>query len=156
MLTQRNLKIVRNAVRAFELIDEEEEVQRVVFMTQRDNRVDDAICLPLAGIAFEIDDPLRPIIPDDTHPRCRCYYIDEKTGAILTNISSRRSTRERNELTNRKRKNIIKKDRHYLTEKKIDLIIDNMKKNQEWQRKSKTHKPRSASLEQIVNWIELL
>ena len=146
----KNLRVLKNAVRSFDLLDDEKPL-RVVFTTQRDNRVDDKICLKLAGIAFDVDDPLRPLIPDDTHPNCRCYYVDEVTGAILTDISSRRDVRRRNELTNRQRKNVVKKDKKYLTEKKIDLIIKYMDKNQKWQSKSKR-----ASIEQIINWIEVL
>jgi len=146
----KNLRVLKNAVRSFDLLDDEKPL-RVVFTTQRDNRVDDKICLKLAGIAFDVDDPLRPLIPDDTHPNCRCYYVDEVTGAILTDISSRRDVRRRNELTNRQRKNIVKKDKKYLTEKKMDLIIKYMDKNQKWQSKSKR-----ASMEQIINWIEII
>ena len=153
MLTLKKLKAIRNAVRAFELIDDEKPF-RVVFTTQRDFRVDDKICLPLAGIAFHIDDPLRPIIPDDTHPRCRCYYVDEATGQIVTDISSRRDVKHRNNLTNRQRKNVVKKDKKYLTQKKVDLIIEYMDKNQKWQSKSKTHKPRSASIAKILKWVQ--
>ena len=146
----KKLRVLKNAVRSFDLLDDEKPL-RVVFTTQRDNRVDDKICLKLSGIAFDIDDPLRPLIPDDTHPNCRCYYVDEETGAILTDISSRRDVRRRNELTNRQRKNIVRKDKKYLTEKKLDLIVKYMQKNQKWQSKSKR-----ASIEQIINWIEII
>ena len=146
----KKLRVLKNAVRSFDLLDDEKPL-RVVFTTQRDNRVDDKICLKLSGIAFDIDDPLRPLIPDDTHPNCRCYYVDEETGAILTDISSRRDVRRRNELTNRQRKNIVRKDKKYLTEKKMDLIVKYMQKNQKWQSKSKR-----ASIEQIINWIEII
>ena len=54
-----------------EFWEEEVKPQKVVFTTQRDNRVDDKICLQLSGIAFTIDDTLRPLIPDHTHPKCR-------------------------------------------------------------------------------------
>ena len=100
MLTLKKLKAIRNAVRAFELIDDEKPF-RVVFTTQRDFRVDDKICLPLAGIAFDIDDPLRPIIPDDTHPRCRCYYVDEATGQIVTFLVGVMLNAEKNLQTDR-------------------------------------------------------
>ena len=146
----KKLRVLKNAVRSFDLLDDEKPL-RVVFTTQRDNRVDDKICLKLSGIAFDIDDPLRPLIPDDTHPNCRCYYVDEETGAILTDISSRRDVRRRNELTNRQRKNIVRKDKKYLTEKKMYLIVKYMQKNQKWQSKSKR-----ASIEQIINWIEII
>lgn len=68
MLTQKKLLTIKNAISVFDLLDQEKQ-PKVIFTTQRDNRVDDKICLQLAGIAFEIDDPLRPIIPDDTHPK---------------------------------------------------------------------------------------
>ena len=133
MLTLQKLRAIRNAVSVFDILDEEKP-SRVVFTTQRDNRVDDAICLPLAGIAFEIDSQFRPIIPDDTHPHCRCYYVDEVTGAIVTDISSRRDVKRRSELTDRQRKNIVKKDRKYLTQKKMELIDENINMQQKYQK----------------------
>ena len=158
MLTLEKLKAIRNAVRAFELIDDEKPF-RVVFTTQRDFRVDDKICLPLAGIAFDIDDPLRPIIPDDTHPRCRCYYVDEATGQIVTDISSRRDVKRRSELTDRQRKNIVKKDKKYLTQKKMELIDENIKKQQKYQKiksRNEWQYELQASLEQIFKWVRSL
>jgi len=53
----------------------EEEI--LIFRTQGDAKVDDIICLPLENQEFEFDDPLRPLIPDDTHPNCRCYWESE-------------------------------------------------------------------------------
>lgn len=131
----KKLRVLRNAIKSFDIFDQKVR-HKIVFTTQRDNRVDDAICLPLAGIAFDIDDPLRPVIPDDTHPNCRCYYVDEITGQIITDISSHRDIKERDELTDRQRKKIIKEDKHYLTQKKMDLIVEYMEKNEEWQSKS--------------------
>lgn len=55
----------------------------VIYMTQRDNKVDDVICLPLAGTVYEIDSPRRVRIPSETHPNCRCFYIDAITGENL-------------------------------------------------------------------------
>lgn len=55
----------------------------VLFMTQRDNKVDDVICLPLEGTVYAIDSPRRIRIPSDTHPNCRCFYIDAVTGENL-------------------------------------------------------------------------
>ena len=110
MLTEKKLRAVRNAVSSLSLL-EEEKPPRVVFTTMRDNKVDDILCVELAGLAFEIDDPLRPIIPDDTHRNCRCYYVTEDTGEIVTNISSRRSVKKRNKLTDRQRKNYLKKNK---------------------------------------------
>jgi len=55
----------------------------LIFRTQEDSKVDDLICLPLQNQEFEFGDPFRPIIPDDTHPNCRCYYEDANTGANL-------------------------------------------------------------------------
>lgn len=130
-----------------EFWEEEVKPQKVVFTTQRDNRVDDKICLQLSGIAFEIDDPLRPLIPDDTHPNCRCYYVDQATGEILTDISSTRDVKERNKLTDRQRKNYLNKHKKKLTQKKMDLIVDYMWKNEKWQNKK-------ASLEQIGKWLK--
>ena len=90
----KTLKKIKSALSVWDLFDQEKP-PRVVFNTQRDNRVDDKICLQLAGIAFEIDDPLRPIIPDDTHPNCRCFYTDEITGQIVSDISSKRDIKRR-------------------------------------------------------------
>ena len=158
MLTLQKLRAIRNAVSVFDILDEEKP-SRVVFTTQRDNRVDDAICLPLAGIAFEIDSPFRPIIPDDTHPHCRCYYVDEVTGQIVTDISSRRDVKRRSELTDRQRKNIVKKDRKYLTQKKMELIDENIKKQQKYQKiksRNEWQFELQASLEQIMKWIRVI
>ena len=132
-----------------EFWEEEVKPQKVVFTTQRDNRVDDKICLQLSGIAFTIDDPLRPLIPDATHPNCRCYYVDQATGEILTDISSTRDVKERNKLTDRQRKNYLNKHKKKLTQKKMDLIVDYMWKNEKWQNKK-------ASLEQIGKWLKQL
>ena len=163
MLTLEKLKAIRNAIRAYDILDEEKP-HKVVFTTQRDNRVDDAICLPLAGVAFEIDDPLRPVIPIDTHRNCRCYYVDEVTGQIVTDISSKRDVKRRSELTDRQRKNIVKKDRKYLTQQKIELIDRNIKKQQkyvdlkqiekyEWQFDLEKKRQKKASAEQFLKWV---
>ena len=159
MLTIKNLKLIRNAVSVFTLLDEEKP-PRVVFTTQRDNRVDDKICLQLAGITFEIDDPFRPVIPIDTHPNCRCYYVDESTGQVVTNISSKRDIKRRSELTDKQRKNIVKKDKHNLTEQKRELIDKNIKKQQKYVTDKQIDKyewqfnlEKKASLEQIEKWV---
>jgi len=55
----------------------------VIFMTQRDNKVDDLICLPLEGNVYAINDPQRPKIPGQTHLNCRCFNIDAITGENL-------------------------------------------------------------------------
>ncbi len=146
------LKLIRNAVNSFQLLDEEKP-PRVVFTTQRDNRVDDKVCLELSGIAFEIDDPLRPVIPDDTHPNCRCYYVAEDTGEIVTNISSRRSVKERNKLSDKQRINYLKKNRKNLTKNKMDLIVDTMFENEKWQKKIPDYPYKDASLEKIKKWL---
>ena len=137
MLTQKKLLTIKNAISVFDLLDQEKQ-PKVIFTTQRDNRVDDKICLQLAGIAFAIDDPLRPIIPDDTHPNCRCYYVDAQTGQVVTDISSKRDIKKRDELTDNQRKGFPKKN---LTQKKMDLIIKTMEQNEEWQEKSKNFEP---------------
>ena len=157
-----NLKLIRNAVDVFTLLDEEKP-PRVVFTTQRDNRVDDKICLQLAGIAFDITNPLRPVIPIDTHPNCRCYYVDESTGEIVTDISSRR-IKERGmpskKLNDDERIDELIDHRKYLTEKKIDLLQDTYNKNKkhitdkqfekyEWQ----FNLEKKASLELMMKWV---
>lgn len=40
----------------------------VIYMTQRDNKVDDVICLPLEGNVYAIDAANRIKIPSETHP----------------------------------------------------------------------------------------
>lgn len=152
MMQKSLLKLIRNAVNSFQLLDEEKP-PRVVFTTQRDNRVDDKVCLELSGIAFEIDDPLRPVIPDDTHPNCRCYYVAEDTGEIVTNISSRRSVKERNKLSDKQRINYLKKNRKNLTKNKMDLIVDTMFENEKWQKKIPDYPYKDASLEKIKKWL---
>ena len=152
MMQKSLLKLIRNSVNSFQLLDEEKP-PRVVFTTQRDNRVDDKVCLELSGIAFEIDDPLRPVIPDDTHPNCRCYYVAEDTGEIVTNISSRRSVKERNKLSDKQRINYLKKNRKNLTKNKMDLIVDTMFENEKWQKKIPDYPYKDASLEKIKKWL---
>tara|TARA_R110002020_G_scaffold64430_5_gene170995 strand:+ start:9041 stop:9535 length:495 start_codon:yes stop_codon:yes gene_type:complete len=164
MLTKKKLNLIKNAISVFDLLDQEIP-PKVVFTTQRDNRVDDKICLELSGLSFEIDSPLRPIIPDDTHPNCRCYYVDEQTGQIVTDISSKRRGK-RNTLTDRQRKNWNKKDKRNLTQKKMNLIVDVMEQNEEWQSKSKDFIPSddtgirplryNASLEKIRKWLDMI
>ena len=167
MLTKKKLRAIRNAVKALDILDDERP-SKVVFTTQNDNRVDDIICLKLSGVAFAIDDPDRPIIPIDTHPRCRCYYVDERTGQVVTDISSKRDVRRRSELTDRQRKNFIKKDRQYLTEKKRELIEKNITKQEkyltnkqfkkyEWQFDlEKYKKQKGASTEIIHKWLDMI
>ena len=168
----KQLKKYLEAVSVMDLLDQDKP-PKVVFTTQRDNKVDDKICLQLSGIAFEIDDPIRPIIPDDTHPNCRCYYVDEATGQVVSDISSKRDIKRRSRLTDRQRKNWNKKDRQYLTQKKMDLIVDVMEQNEEWQSKSKNFEPSDdilgrsmvlkkhdekyyASLEKIHKWLDMI
>jgi len=55
----------------------------VIFMTKMDSKVDDKICLPLEGTVWDKGDTNRPKIPNDTHPNCRCFYIDAITGQDL-------------------------------------------------------------------------
>ena len=55
----------------------------VIFQTQQDSKVDDKICLPLEGNVYERNSSQRPRIPLDTHPNCRCEYIDGITGNNL-------------------------------------------------------------------------
>lgn len=42
------------------------------WVTASDDKVCDAMCGPLDGQQWEIDDPTIPMPPDDTHPNCRC------------------------------------------------------------------------------------
>ena len=131
-MKQSQLKLIKKAVSVFTLLDEEKP-PKVVFTTQRDNRVDDKICIELAGIAFDIDDPLRPVIPIDTHPNCRCYYVDQSTGEIVTDISSSRikergmPSKKLNDIQRVEELTLHKKN---LTKKKIDLIIKTMENNE--------------------------
>jgi hypothetical protein len=148
-MKQSQLKLIKKAVSVFTLLDEEKP-PKVVFTTQRDNRVDDKICIELAGIAFDIDDPLRPVIPIDTHPNCRCYYVDQSTGEIVTDISSSRikergmPSKKLNDIQRIEELTLHKKN---LTKKKIDLIIKTMEDNEAWQSKS-------AKAEKILKWLK--
>ena len=152
------LKVIRQAVSVYTLLDEEKP-PKVVFTTQRDNRVDDKICIELAGIAFDIDDPLRPVIPDDTHPNCRCYYVDQSTGEIVTDISSHR-IKERGmpskKLNDKERIEELTNNKRNLTQKKMDLIVDYMKYNEKWQKNVENYPYREASVEKILKWITQL
>jgi hypothetical protein len=148
-MNQSRLKLIKKAVSVFTLLDEEKP-PKVVFTTQRDNKVDDKVCVELAGIAFEIDDPLRPVIPIDTHPNCRCYYVDQSTGEIVTDISSSRikergmPSKKLNDIQRIEELTLHKKN---LTKKKIDLIIQTMEDNEAWQSKS-------AKAEKILKWLK--
>ncbi len=55
----------------------------VIFMTQQDSKVDDKICLPLEGNVYDRNSSQRPRIPLDTHPNCRCFYLNGTTGKNL-------------------------------------------------------------------------
>lgn len=55
----------------------------VIYRTMQDAKVDDTICLPLEGESYEIDSQDRIVIPDETHPNCRCWYEDAITGENL-------------------------------------------------------------------------
>ena len=55
----------------------------VIFMTQQDSKVDDKICLPLEGTVYARNSSQRPRIPLDTHPNCRCFYVNGTTGKNL-------------------------------------------------------------------------
>ena len=55
----------------------------LIYRTQQDGRVDDIHCLPLEGEVFMSSDPVRPVIPKDLHPNCRCYWEDAETGENL-------------------------------------------------------------------------
>jgi len=61
----------------------QENKQPLIFMTQRDSKVDDVICLPKQGEVYSRDDPKRPRIPLSLHPNCRCFWQDGITGKNL-------------------------------------------------------------------------
>ena len=84
------LSIIQAAINSYDLLSFDEKAT-VIFTTQEDMKVDDKICMPLAGNEYEIDDPKRPLIPEGTHPNCRCYYVDAQTGDVVTDISSPRT-----------------------------------------------------------------
>ena len=69
-MDQKILNILKAALKSHELLNDDRFSNIVIFTTQRDNKVDDFICLPLAGNEYGIDDPNRPRIPEDTHPNC--------------------------------------------------------------------------------------
>lgn len=64
--------------------------------------------------------------------------MDAQTGQVVTDISSKRDIKKRDELTDNQRKGFPKKN---LTQKKMDLIIKTMEQNEEWQEKSKNFEP---------------
>ena len=72
---------VKEDERVPEMLQKDE--RPLIFMTQRDSKVDDKICLPLEGTVWDIDDPQRPQIPATTHPNCRCFWIDPVAGTNL-------------------------------------------------------------------------
>ena len=147
-----------DAISMFDLLGQDKP-PKVVFTTQRDNKVDDKICIELAGLEFDINDPLRPIIPDDTHPNCRCYYVDKDTGQVVTDISSER-IKDRGmpskKLNDKEREEYLLKNRKYLTHKKLDLITDTMKDNEKWQKNIEGYPYKDASLELIGKWLKSL
>ena len=91
------LKIIQAAISSYDLLSYDQGKATVIFMTQQDMRVDDRICMPLSGNEYAVDDPKRPLIPEQTHPNCRCFYIDAKTQEIVTDISSPRVYEERDD-----------------------------------------------------------
>ncbi len=58
----------------------------IIFRTMQDSRVDDLICLPMEGDVINFAEPERVRIPRDTHPNCRCRYVDAVTGQDLGQI----------------------------------------------------------------------
>jgi hypothetical protein len=55
------------------------QVDRVQFVTRRDMKVC-PICEALDGNIYDVDPVTKiiingPVIPDDTHPNCRCRYL---------------------------------------------------------------------------------
>lgn len=84
-LTTTFAKTLVNALNSDDKVIElaSEKKNPIVYMTQRDNKVDDIICLPLEGNVYARDDPKRPRIPSGTHLNCRCYWIDAITGENL-------------------------------------------------------------------------
>ena len=56
---------------------------RIVYNTQGDSKVDARICKALDGAVFNSGNKNRLLIPDDTHPNCRCFWTLQGTGEIL-------------------------------------------------------------------------
>ena len=81
---------------------EEEKDRIIVFRTQKDAKVDDEICRPLDGKKFDIAFNTFPRIPEDTHPNCRCMFIQESTGKIVSDISGDFQAKSNNHKTNSK------------------------------------------------------
>lgn len=69
---------VQEDERILELIEDDK--TPLIFMTQRDAKVDDKICLPLEGTVWDTGDTNKPQIPATTHPNCRCFWINAVTG----------------------------------------------------------------------------
>ncbi len=55
---------------------------QVMFVSRRDDRVC-PICEPLDGKKYDIDDSSKPNIPEDTHPRCRCRYLEVRNNKTI-------------------------------------------------------------------------
>lgn len=58
-------------------------VARIVYNTQGDSKVDARICKALEGAVFNSGNENRLLIPDDTHPNCRCFWTLQSTGENL-------------------------------------------------------------------------
>jgi len=108
-MDQKILNILKAALKSHELLNDDRFSNIVIFTTQRDNKVDDFICLPLAGNEYGIDDPNRPRIPEDTHPNCRCYYVHKSTHEIVTDISSPRTYEHEKQPSPIRSKEIVRK-----------------------------------------------
>lgn len=62
-------------------IDYQSAVQ-VMFKTREDEKVC-PICEPLNNNVYDINDPSKPEIPDDTHHNCRCRYLVYQDGEFV-------------------------------------------------------------------------
>lgn len=62
-----------------EFLNENQGITQVTFRSQGDSKVC-PICDELDGTTYNTDDPDMPIIPEDTHPNCRCFYEDTQLG----------------------------------------------------------------------------
>lgn len=74
-------KILAQELPAGEFVFSTDELE-VQFTTRRDHKVC-PICEPLDGRRFKMDDTSKPNIPEDTHPNCRCRYLEVRNGKAI-------------------------------------------------------------------------
>lgn len=101
LVSFQDLNASRNyqgAINSSEFTFSENETERViVYNTQRDSKVDDEICKPLNGKTFDAAFNVFPRIPEDTHPNCRCFYTQQSSGKVVSDLSSNFQAKSKND-----------------------------------------------------------